>query len=264
MCVLVRLNGIPEIAIEIAKAQEDILWTSTDPEDSRTMFAYAIAHRQEEVAKFLYERKADKFCGTDEDGNNNLHPAARLAPHFQLDRISGAALRLQSELRWFKSVEAIVPRFYNEQKNKNGETPYQVFVKEHENLLKVAEDWVQRTAQSSTFVGALIFTSMFAAAFTVPVAFCATLFMMLRGQRKEVIPITVLAGIPIMCFALLQFPLLVEIIALTLRPDIFDRKTATARLVEWLGDNIPILPFVVDGVIDIKYRLTNYLRSRNG
>ncbi|GKV20265.1 hypothetical protein SLEP1_g30419 [Rubroshorea leprosula] len=328
------------------------------------MVAYAIEHRQEEVAKYLYKYRADIFYDIDEDGNNNLHLAAKLAPHFQLDRISGAALQLQSELRWFKSVEAIVPRFYTEQKNKNGETPYQVFVKEHKNLLKEAEEWMKRTAESSTVVGALIITIMFAAAFTVPggndqntgfpiflnttepaesstvtpfkvfivsdavslftasssvfmflgiltsryayedflislpmklifglfslfisiatltVAFCATLYVMLRGQRKEVIPITVLAGIPIMCFAFMQFRLLVEIAALTLRPDIFGRKTATTRLFEWLGDNIPIIPSVVDVVIDgpierliggltdrridVLTRSISYLRRRNG
>ncbi|GLT90414.1 hypothetical protein SLE2022_083470 [Rubroshorea leprosula] len=320
------------------------------------MVAYAIEHRQEEVAKYLYKYMADIFSDIDEDGNNNLHLAAKLAPHFQLDRISGAALQLQSELRWFKSVEAIVPRLYTEQKNKNGETPCQVFVKEHKNLLKEAEEWIKRTAESSTVVGALIITIMFAAAFTVPggndqntgfpiflnttepaesstvtpfkvfivsdavslftasssvfmflgiltsryayedflislpvklifglfslfisiatltVAFCATLYVMLRGQRKEVIPVTVLAGIPIMCFAFLQFRLLVEIADLTLRPDIFGRKTATTRLFELLTGNIPIIPSVVDSVIDgpidrlidIPTRLISYLRSRNG
>ncbi|GKV20700.1 hypothetical protein SLEP1_g30786 [Rubroshorea leprosula] len=316
-------NGIPEIALEIAKAKEDILWTSTDPEDSRTMFACAIAHRQEEVAKFLYERKADKFYDkfydTDEDGNNNLHLAAKLAPHFQLDRISDAASQLQSEVRWFKSVKAIVPRFYNEQKNKNGETPYQVFAKEHKNLLKEAKERMKKTAESSTVIGALIITIMFAAAFTVPggndqntgfpiflnttapaesftvtpfkvfitsdaislstaassvliflgiltaryayedflislpmklifglsflfisiatmtVAFCATLCMMLRRQQKEVIPITLFAGILIMCLVVMQLPLLLKNMALTPRPNIFDRKTAIAQLFEFLA-----------------------------
>ncbi|GKV48690.1 hypothetical protein SLEP1_g55494 [Rubroshorea leprosula] len=71
---------------------------------------------------------------------------------------------------------------------------------------------------------------------------------MLRDQGKEFIPITVLAGIPIMCFVLLQFPLLVEITALTLRPDIFGRKTATTRLFELLAGSIPILASVVDVV----------------
>ncbi|GKV34842.1 hypothetical protein SLEP1_g43184 [Rubroshorea leprosula] len=318
-------NGIPEIAIEIAKANEDISWTGTDPEDSRNMFAYAIAHRQEEVAKFLYEHRADKFYDkfydTDEDGNNNSHLVAKLAPQFQLDHITGAALQLQSELHWFKSVEAIVPRFYNEQTNKDGETPYQVFVKEHKNLLKEAEGWMKKTAESLTVVGALIITIMFAAAFTVPggndqntgfpiflnttapaasftvtpfmvfiisdaislfsaagsvlmflsihtsrytyedflislpmkliigldflfvsivtmtVAFCATLYV-LRGQQKEVIPLIVFAGILMSGALRFNFPLLFENLALTPRPNIFDRKTCFSA-------DFPIIPSVL-------------------
>ncbi|GKV46081.1 hypothetical protein SLEP1_g53093 [Rubroshorea leprosula] len=133
-------NGIPEIAIEIAKVNTNILWNCTDSEDSRNMFACAVVHRQEEVAQFLYEFNA---------------------------RI-GAAFQLQSELRWFKAVEGIVPQFYNYHKNKRGETPSEVFVKEHGQLVKEAEEWLNKTAESSTVVGALIITITFAVAFTVP------------------------------------------------------------------------------------------------
>ncbi|GKV34816.1 hypothetical protein SLEP1_g43159 [Rubroshorea leprosula] len=301
-------NGIPEIATELAKANPNILWSSTDPEDSRNMFAYAVLHRQEKVARFLYAREKNAHFTTDEDGNNTLHLAAKLAPHFQLDHIAGAALQLQSELRWFKSVEAIVPRHFNENKNKDDETPSQVFAREHKNLLKEAEEWIKKTAESSTVVGALIITIMFAAAFTLPggndqntgfpiflnrtapvnsltvtpfrvfivadaislftasssvlmflgiltsryayedflislpmklivgisslfisiatltVAFCAALYVTLQCRLREVIPVTVLAVIPIMCFLLLQSPLLVEIISLTFRRDIFKKN----------------------------------------
>ncbi|GKV46579.1 hypothetical protein SLEP1_g53551 [Rubroshorea leprosula] len=183
-------NGIPEIAIAIAKVNTNILWNRTDPEDSRNMFACAIANRQEKVAQFLYEfnaRISTNIVFTDvRDGNNLLHLAAKLAPRSHLDYISGAALQLQSELRWFQAVKGIVPQFYNHQKNHGGETPSQknggeapsqkrggetpseVFVKEHEPLLKEAEEWLKKTAESSTVVGALIITIMFAVAFTVP------------------------------------------------------------------------------------------------
>ncbi|GKV48026.1 hypothetical protein SLEP1_g54865 [Rubroshorea leprosula] len=99
-------NGTPEIAIEIAKVNTNILWNCTDPEDSRNMFACAVAHRQEEVAQFLYGFNArigtNMVFTTDKDGNNLLHLAAKLAPRSYLDCIPGAALQLQSELRWFK------------------------------------------------------------------------------------------------------------------------------------------------------------------
>ncbi|GKV48320.1 hypothetical protein SLEP1_g55144 [Rubroshorea leprosula] len=104
---------------------------------------------------------------TDQDQNNILHIAARLAPHSQLDHISGAALQLQNELHWFKSVESIVPQL-NKQKNKDGETPTQVFHKEHKKLFKEAEGWMKKMAQSCNVVGVLVITIMFAAVFTIP------------------------------------------------------------------------------------------------
>ncbi|GLT30508.1 hypothetical protein SLA2020_053040 [Shorea laevis] len=165
-------NGIPEIAIEIAKVNTNILWNCTDSEDSRNMFACAVVHRQEEVAQFLYELNArigiDIVFTNYRDGNNLLHLAAKLAPRSRLEYISGAAFQLQSELRWFKAVEGIAPQFYHYHKNNNGETPSQVFVEEHKQLVKEAEEWLNKTAESSTVVGALIITITFAVAFTVP------------------------------------------------------------------------------------------------
>ncbi|GKV51404.1 hypothetical protein SLEP1_g58066 [Rubroshorea leprosula] len=67
-----------------------------------------------------------------------------------------------------QSVEAFASWPYKEQKNNTGETPFQVFAREHKDLLKEAEEWMKKTAESSTVVGALIITIMFAAAFTVP------------------------------------------------------------------------------------------------
>ncbi|GKV02913.1 hypothetical protein SLEP1_g15290 [Rubroshorea leprosula] len=311
-------NDIPEIVIELLKGRNGkISWINTDPEDSRNMFAHAVAHRQEKVARFLYDefgkcKNTNMVTAIDEDGNNILHVASQLAPHSQLDRISGAALQLQSELHWFKSVEGIVPRFYN-MKNKDDETPTQVFLKEHKNLLKEAEGWMKKVAESCTVVGALVITIMFAAAFAVPggnnqdtgfpiilnkkithpskdisfqaafkvfavsdaisllaasssvliflgiltsryacqdfyislpnkliiglsllfisiaammVAYGATLFIMLHGEKEIhiLISLTLMAGIPVILFLLLQSPLLIEIYCSTFRPDIFNRR----------------------------------------
>ncbi|GKV07282.1 hypothetical protein SLEP1_g19077 [Rubroshorea leprosula] len=315
-------NGIPDIVIEIAKANDNILRGNTDPEDSsRNIFACAIAHRQEEVARFLHrfaEEGTNMVIALDEDKNNILHLAAKLAPPHQLDCISGSALQLQSELRWFKGVEEIVPRSYREHQNNNRETPLEVFVREHKNKLKEAEEWVKKTAESSTFVGALIITITFAAAFTVPggwnqstgfpiflhktpvpfmvfmvsdaislfaasssvimflgiltsrfayedfhkslpnrlvmglsslfisiatmtVAFCAAFVTMLEGRLWVLILITVLAGIPVTFFVVLQFPLLVEIYVSTSRPNIFDREVAS-----WMGKMTEMLKVLWD------------------
>ncbi|GLT90065.1 hypothetical protein SLE2022_080170 [Rubroshorea leprosula] len=303
-------SGIPDIVREITYANVNILRSITDPEDSsRNIFACAIAHHQEEVARFLYRFAEEQtnvvetnmVIAFNEDQNNILHLAAKLAPPHQLDWFSRSALQLQSELRLFKGVEEIVPRSYREHQNNNGETPLEVFVREHKDLLKAAEEWVKKTAESSTVVGALIITIMFAAAFTVPggpeqstgfpiflhktpvpfmvfmvsdaislfaasssvimffgiltsrfayedflkslpirlvmglsslfisiatmmMAFCAALVIMLEGRLGVVIPITLLAGIPVTVFVVLQFPLLLEIYVSTSRPNVFDRQ----------------------------------------
>lgn len=67
-----------------------------------------------------------------------------------------------------QEVESIVTDYDRDSKNKNGETPYQVFTREHKVLLEKAEKSMKETASSYTVVGALIITIMFAAAFTTP------------------------------------------------------------------------------------------------
>ncbi|GLT60069.1 hypothetical protein SLA2020_328550 [Shorea laevis] len=305
-------NGIPEIVNEIKRAHANVSWSSSDPEGSGNMFACAVAHRQEKVAQIIYgSMDTNLLTSTDQDAKNALHIAAKLAPHSQLGCISGAALQLQSEVRWFKLVEGIVLRFCKEYKNEKDETPFQVFAEEHKNLLKEAEEWIKKTAESSTVVGALIITITFAAAFTVPggneqnsgypiflpkkpipfmvfivsdaislftasssvlvflgvltsryayndflkslpikliiglsslfisiatmtTAFCAALFIMLRGRLEVITPITLLACIPIAFFGWLQFPLLIEIYTSTFRRDIFE-KEKESFLESWLS-----------------------------
>jgi len=56
------------------------------------------------------------------------------------------------------------------------------------------------------------------------VAFCAALRIVMDGRLGAVIPVSLLAGIPVTLFILLQFPLLVEIFISTFGPGIFNRK----------------------------------------
>ncbi|KAJ6909149.1 hypothetical protein NC652_020199 [Populus alba x Populus x berolinensis] len=70
------------------------------------------------------------------------------------------------------------------------------------------------------------------------VTFCAALIIMLDGRLQIIIPIVLLASIPVTLFMLLQFPLLVEIFVSTYGPGIFNRKmkpwskSSTYRLLE--------------------------------
>ncbi|GLT88361.1 hypothetical protein SLE2022_063910 [Rubroshorea leprosula] len=130
----------------------------------------AIKFRQEKIARSMigFPLGRGLINVADSHGNNILHIASQLASDSQLSLISGAAMRMQREIQWFTEVESLVSQRQKDAKNKNGETAYQVLVREHKALLKEAEDWMKELAKSYIIVGALIITIMFAAAFTLP------------------------------------------------------------------------------------------------
>ncbi|KAI3940913.1 hypothetical protein MKW92_007431 [Papaver armeniacum] len=61
-----------------------------------------------------------------------------------------------------------VPPALGKMTNDQGETPLEVFTREHKDLAKKAEAYTIRTAESCLIVAALVATVAFAAAFTVP------------------------------------------------------------------------------------------------
>ncbi|WRX19036.1 PGG domain - like 10 [Theobroma cacao] len=274
-------RGVTEFIVEVIKPNIDLLMVLD--EERRNIFQIAVAHRQEKVFSLIYGLDAIKYpliAYTDRDYNNMLHLAGQLSPQSQ-------------------EVEGIIPPMLKQHTNKEGETPYEAFDRSHANLVKEGEKWMKDIAQTSTIVGTLIITIMFAALFTVPggpdqdtgvpllltkklfkifiisdsislfasttsvlifvgiltsrytapdflkslpnkliiglsslfisivammVSFSSTVIIMVKGQLEIVIPIVLLAGIPIGLFVWLQFPLLVKIFISTYGPGIFDRK----------------------------------------
>jgi hypothetical protein len=61
-----------------------------------------------------------------------------------------------------------VPPPYVKMRNSKGETPWDIFTKQHKNLRKDGEKWMKDTANYCMLVATLIATVVFAAAFTVP------------------------------------------------------------------------------------------------
>ncbi|MFS7937973.1 putative PGG domain-containing protein [Helianthus anomalus] len=100
----------------------------------------------------------------DKKGNNMLHMVAKRAKQNQIQNVSAAALEMQRELSWFKEVEQLIPPSYRQRKNKAGETPRDLFAKEHAYLISKGEDWMN----NYMLVATLIATIVFAAAFTLP------------------------------------------------------------------------------------------------
>nr|POF04620.1 ankyrin repeat-containing protein itn1 [Quercus suber] len=101
------------------------------------------------------------------DGDTILHQAAYLGEHKLRDR-PGEALRLQSEIQWFKRVQKLVPPYLIKNRNKEGQTAEELFTIQHKQLVADGQEWLMRTAKACTIVAVLIATVAFTCAYTIP------------------------------------------------------------------------------------------------
>ncbi|XP_059453498.1 ankyrin repeat-containing protein NPR4-like [Corylus avellana] len=164
-------NGIFKFVDEIAKERPKALVRSLSGDERFSNALWAtIFHRQAKIFSLIrgVDKKNQLSAGWDKQGNNILHMVGKLPPSTLVNRTAGAAFQMQRELQWYKAVESIVPSHFEEEKNKDGKTPRELFTESHKELVIEGEKWMKRTATSCTVVGALIVTIMFAAAFTVP------------------------------------------------------------------------------------------------
>ncbi|XP_062000111.1 ankyrin repeat-containing protein ITN1-like isoform X2 [Rosa rugosa] len=162
-------QGIPEFLIRIFKTKPELVWSTN--EKGRSIFHYSIERRQEKIYSLIYGLPMKDAFATlvDTSNNNMLQMAAMSSPFGQLTRITGAALKMQRELQWFKEVETTVPPQYLESTNLTDyKRPRNLFFVHHKKSVEEGEKWTKDTAGSCSVVGALIVTIMFAAAFTVP------------------------------------------------------------------------------------------------
>ncbi|PWA83261.1 ankyrin repeat family protein [Artemisia annua] len=157
-------------AIEVLTKYFDRSYEFT--KNGQDMYELTVLNRSEKVYSFIMHRKPYAkltFKLTlDDDLNNILHLAGRLAPIHKLNIASGAALQMQRELQWFEEVKKVVQLTQTQELNCNKETPMMVFRREHKDLRKDGEEWMKKTADSYTITAALIITIVFAAAITVP------------------------------------------------------------------------------------------------
>ncbi|KAK1410503.1 hypothetical protein QVD17_37040 [Tagetes erecta] len=161
--------GNVTFVVELIRRYPDLIWKVND--DGLSIFHIAVKHRHEGIYNLLYEIGSMKDLITplkDGKDNNMLHLVGVRAKQKRLEDVSGVALQMQRELLWFKEVEAMIPPSYRERKNKDGLTPYELFTKEHKDLVTQGEKWMKGTASQCMVVAALIATIVFAAAFTVP------------------------------------------------------------------------------------------------
>ncbi|XP_058006788.1 uncharacterized protein LOC110641288 [Hevea brasiliensis] len=67
-------------------------------------------------------------------------------------------------------------------------------------------------------------STLFLSIAAMMIAFCATLIIMLDGDLGLIIPIVLMASVPVAVFIFLQFPLLVDIFTSTYGPGMFNKK----------------------------------------
>jgi hypothetical protein len=101
------VRGNFEFIFRIVKAKSNLMWSH--PEDSMSIFAFAILHRQPKIFSLIYGLPVKKAVGTwvDKKGNIILHMTGRTEASIQLNQIQGAALQMQRELQWFKVISLI-------------------------------------------------------------------------------------------------------------------------------------------------------------
>ncbi|KAH6758243.1 hypothetical protein C2S51_018478 [Perilla frutescens var. frutescens] len=158
--------GNMELIHMLTRAYPDLIWQTDDK--GRSLLNIAIECREANVFSFIKRFHAldiySCWLKEDEDKNNLLHLAVKLGPR----KNTIPALQMQSELAWYKTVEAMLPVRYIEEKNKDEQTPRDLFVATHEKLLEESKAWMKSTADSCMLIATIILTVVYAAAFTVP------------------------------------------------------------------------------------------------
>ncbi|XP_024172321.1 uncharacterized protein LOC112178402 [Rosa chinensis] len=295
-------QGHVEFVTHMCEANPTLVVDILD-EDDKSIFQYAIECRQEKIYNLMYglkRKKIEKIAHRVAKFNNNmLHSVGNLSPLPPINHIQGASLQMQKELQWFEEVKRILPTEMHEYVNTSNLTARELFTKSHKKLKDEAEIAMKGIAASSTTVGALIVTMMFAVAFTAPggtdsntglpmfmhkklfkifllsdtislissatsvitflglltstyaeddflwflptnlmiglsalfisivammITFSCALTIMFDGEAKMIIPVIVLATVPVVSFAIFLFPLLFEICRCTYGPSMFGKK----------------------------------------
>ncbi|XP_073048278.1 uncharacterized protein [Primulina eburnea] len=160
-------NG--EFLVELIRLYPDFLYKVN--ESKHSIFHIAVLHRHAQCFNLIYEVPGVRdliLTYVDTQGNNIMHLAGRLAPQNQLNLLPGAALQMQREVLWFKEVEKLVKPSHRNEKNHQGQTPHDVFISEHQGLMKEGEKMMKQMAKSCMLVAMLIATVVFTTAFTVP------------------------------------------------------------------------------------------------
>ncbi|XP_076943123.1 uncharacterized protein LOC143613247 [Bidens hawaiensis] len=135
--------GNTRFIVELLRTYPDLMLYEN--EDGLTLFHVAVMHRHQGIYNLLYEiggSNNDICLSVDKSGNNMLHLVGKSSKEMAA-KTSGASLLMQRELLWFKEVEKMMPPYMREARNNDGQTPYELFSKENEELLSRGLKWMK-------------------------------------------------------------------------------------------------------------------------
>ncbi|RDX81675.1 Ankyrin repeat-containing protein, partial [Mucuna pruriens] len=154
---------------ELISAYPDLIWEVDYKNQS--LIHTAVLHRHASIFNLVHEigTRKDIIVLYDVKGSNTLlHLAAKLAPHDQLELVSGAAFQMCLELVWFEEVKKIMHPSLIKNINSDNRTAQELFTEEHKMLREKAEDWMKRTAEQCMLISTVIATAVFSAAINIP------------------------------------------------------------------------------------------------
>ncbi|PSS06358.1 Ankyrin repeat-containing protein [Actinidia chinensis var. chinensis] len=166
--LLAAKNGIKEMVEKILNTFPPAIDDTNT--DGKNIVLLAVESRQPHIYKLLLDRNVDNksvFRRVDNEGNSALHLAANLS-NYHPWLVSGAALQIQWEYKWYEFVKNSMPPHFFIHRNKKGDTPCDVFTNTHKGLVKSSRKWLTNTAQSCSVVAALIAGVVFATVSAVP------------------------------------------------------------------------------------------------
>ncbi|KAI9119264.1 hypothetical protein K1719_009939 [Acacia pycnantha] len=161
-------NGVTEMIKEILKLFPVAIYDEN--EEQKNVVLLAVEKRQPHVYMLLLENnffKESLFRQVDNEGNSALHLAAKRGPH-EPWRISGAALQMQWEIKWYEFVKNSMPPHFFAHYNKNYKTPKEIFTETHSDLVQSGGEWLTKTSESCSVVATLVATVAFTSSTAVP------------------------------------------------------------------------------------------------
>ncbi|XP_058782296.1 uncharacterized protein LOC131656666 isoform X1 [Vicia villosa] len=203
-------HGIVEIMSELESKTKSVV--SETNFNNENVLLLAVKNRQPHVIQRLKNDLDDGvfqnlYLRVNKDKNTMLHLAAYTSYERENTwRISGAAMQLTWDIKWYKYIKELVPEHFNNKFNNEEKTPSDIFKEQHKELLQDSVEWLKDTSESCSVVAALIAGVSFATSGSVPGGNQQTGVPALKGQPAfEVFAISSLIGLYFSVTSLVMF-----------------------------------------------------------